>query len=46
DHLGYFLTKEQYRKGGYEKDVSFYGSGMAEFLWNAFDRLAKSLEER
>lgn len=43
DHLGYFLTKEQYKKGGYEKDVSFYGSGMAEFLLKTFDRLAGGL---
>ncbi len=40
DHLGYFLTEEQHRKGGYERDMSLYGSGMGPFLLEAFDRLA------
>lgn len=43
DHLGYFLTKEQYKKGGYEKDVSFFGPDMGEFLLRAFDRLVEKL---
>ncbi len=32
DHLGYFLTEEQYQKGGYERLVSFYGPGMGPWL--------------
>jgi hypothetical protein len=41
DHLGYFLTREQYKKGGYERDVSFYGPGMGEFLIGALERLCE-----
>jgi hypothetical protein len=32
DHLGYFLTEEEYDKGGYEKTVSFYGPKMGPWL--------------
>jgi hypothetical protein len=32
DHLGYFLTEEDYRKGGYERMMSFYGPGMGAWL--------------
>jgi len=32
DHLGYFLTEEGYRRGGYERMVSFYGPGMGPWL--------------
>jgi hypothetical protein len=41
DHLGYFLTAEQFKKGGYEHDVSFYGSGMGEFLIREYDKLGE-----
>lgn len=40
DHLGYFLTEEQYRKGGYEREVSLYGPKMGEFLIAEFERMA------
>lgn len=46
DHLGYFLTEEQYRKGGYERDVSFYGPKMGEFLLGAFGRIGDRLQGR
>ena len=32
DHLGYFLTEEEYRRGGYERLVSFYGPKMGPWL--------------
>jgi neutral/alkaline ceramidase-like enzyme len=32
DHLGYFLTEEGYALGGYERNVSFYGSKMGPWL--------------
>ena len=32
DHLGYFLTEDEYDKGGYEKSVSFYGPKMGPWL--------------
>ena len=32
DHLGYFLTEEQFRKGGYEASISFYGARMGPWL--------------
>jgi Neutral/alkaline non-lysosomal ceramidase, N-terminal len=32
DHLGYFLTEEAYAAGGYERNVSFYGSKMGPWL--------------
>jgi hypothetical protein len=32
DHLGYFLTEEGYRRGGYERMVSFYGPTMGPWL--------------
>jgi neutral ceramidase len=38
DHLGYFLTAEEYRKGGYERMMSFYGPTMGPWL---VDRLAE-----
>jgi hypothetical protein len=38
DHLGYFLSEEDYRKGGYERMMSFYGPGMGPWL---VDRLGK-----
>jgi hypothetical protein len=41
DHLGYFLTEEQFRKGGYEASVSFYGAQMGPWLVSKFLELAK-----
>jgi hypothetical protein len=38
DHLGYFLTEEEYAKGGYERSVSFYGPKMGPWL---VERLAE-----
>ncbi len=38
DHLGYFLTKEEYAKGGYEASVSFYGPDFGEQLTEALSR--------
>ena len=41
DHLGYFLTEEEYRKGGYERRVSFYGPKMGPFLVGRFEELGE-----
>jgi hypothetical protein len=39
DHLGYFLTREEMKKGGYEASVSFFGEGFGEDLTLALARL-------
>jgi len=36
DHLFYILTREQYRKGGYEQSMSFYGSKLGALLVDQF----------
>ncbi len=41
DHLGYFLTEEEYGKGGYERNVSFYGPKMGPWLVEQMSELAK-----
>ena len=32
DGIGYILTKEEYRKSGYEVTASFYGEGLGQLL--------------
>ena len=32
DEIGYILTREEYRKSGYEATASFYGEGLGELL--------------
>lgn len=39
DHLGYFLTRAEMKKGGYEARVSFFGEGFGETLTLAIARL-------
>ncbi|MFN3486989.1 MAG: hypothetical protein ACK44W_16105, partial [Planctomycetota bacterium] len=41
DHLGYFLTEEDYRNGGYERTVSFYGPRMGPWLVERFVELGE-----
>jgi hypothetical protein len=41
DHLGYFLTEEEYRKGGYERKVSFYGPTMGPWLVRRLEELGE-----
>jgi len=36
DHIGYILTEDQYRRGGYERVVSGYGAGLGDFIERAF----------
>jgi neutral ceramidase len=36
DHIGYILTADQYRRGGYERSVSGYGAGLGRFMRSAF----------
>ncbi|UCH34704.1 MAG: neutral/alkaline non-lysosomal ceramidase N-terminal domain-containing protein [Armatimonadota bacterium] len=36
DHIGYILTEDQYRRGGYERTVSGYGPGLGQFIEKAF----------
>jgi hypothetical protein len=39
DHLGYFLTEKEMKKGGYEADVSFFGNRFGEDLTVAIAQL-------
>lgn len=39
DHLGYFLTQAEYKKGGYEATVSFFGDVFGETLTLALAKL-------
>jgi hypothetical protein len=39
DHLGYFLTRAEMKKGGYEASVSFFGEGFGEDLTVTLGRL-------
>jgi hypothetical protein len=39
DHLGYFLTRAEMKKGGYEARISFFGDGFGEELTLALARL-------
>jgi len=39
DHLGYFLTRAEMKKGGYEAGVSFFGEAFGEELTLALGRL-------
>jgi hypothetical protein len=32
DHVGYILTKEEYKKSGYEATASFYGDGLGQLM--------------
>ncbi len=41
DHLGYFLGEEEYRKGGYERNMSFYGPRMGPWLVDQFTQLGE-----
>jgi neutral ceramidase len=41
DHLGYFLTEEEYRKGGYERMMSFYGPTMGPWLVDGLSKLGE-----
>src|SRR5207302_1447015 len=40
DHLGYFLTAAEFRKGGYEARISFFGEQFGEDLTAAVEKLA------
>lgn len=39
DHLGYFLTRSEMKKGGYEAGMSFFGAGFGEELTLALGAL-------
>jgi len=41
DHLGYFLTEEEFLKGGYEARVSFYGPKMGPWLLERFREIGE-----
>ncbi len=43
DHLGYFVTPEGWKGGGYEKDMCFYGPTIGEHLNQRFRRLWRDL---
>jgi len=42
DHLFYILSEEQYRKGGYERTMSFYGPGFGPWLVEQIVELGRS----
>jgi hypothetical protein len=41
DYVGYILSSAEYRKGGYEAAVSFYGAALGEFLVSEASALAR-----
>ncbi len=43
DHLGYFVTPEGWKGGGYEKDMCFYGPSIGEHLNQRFRRIWRDL---
>lgn len=43
DHLGYFVTPQGWRDGGYEKDMCFYGPSIGELLNQRFRRIWRDL---
>lgn len=43
DHLGYFVTPEGWKEGGYEKDMCFYGPSIGEYLNQRFRRIWRDL---
>lgn len=43
DHLGYFVTPQGWKDGGYEKDMCFYGPTIAECLKKNFRRVWREL---
>lgn len=40
DYLAYFVTPEQYKKGGYERDMCFYGERVQDVFVKQYPRLA------
>lgn len=40
DHLGYFLSEAEYRRGGYERLMSFYGPQMGPWLVERLSELS------
>jgi len=43
DYIGYILTPEEYREGGYEATVSFYGDQLGPTLRAGMERLVENL---
>jgi len=43
DHLFYILSEEQWRKGGYERNMSFYGAGFGASLVEQITELGRRL---
>ena len=46
DHIGYILTEDQYRRGGYERTMSGYGAGLGRFIEGAFGAALMELAVR
>jgi len=46
DSVGYILTPEEYRQGGYEAAVSFYGENLGPLLVGETAKLVESLARR
>ncbi len=41
DHLGYFLSEAEYKRGGYERQMSFYGPQMGPWLVDQLTQLGE-----
>jgi len=46
DHIGYILTEDQYRRGGYERMVSGYGPELGQFMKTAMATAVMELAVR
>jgi hypothetical protein len=46
DLVGYILTPEEYRQGGYESAVSFYGESVGPLLVGETAKLVESLARK
>jgi len=46
DLIGYILTAEEYRQGGYETAVSFYGETLGQFVVQEITKLIGAVAER
>ncbi|MBI2933061.1 MAG: neutral/alkaline non-lysosomal ceramidase N-terminal domain-containing protein [Planctomycetes bacterium] len=45
DHLFYILSEDQYRKGGYERSMSFYGPRLGPWLVDRFEELGRLAQD-
>jgi hypothetical protein len=46
DLIGYILTTEEYRQGGYEAAVSFYGENLGPFVMQEVTKLIQAIARK